>query len=82
MISIQVKFFGPVRDIVGADELTMSLPDQCTGEALLQTLMNRHPRLGEWSSSLRLAVNLEYAHIGRVLEDADEVSFIPPVSGG
>ena len=82
MMSVRVKFFGPLRDVVDADDLLLELPDHCTGEAAFDLLASRHPALKHWKESVRLAVNLEYKPFAEVLGPSDEVCFIPPVSGG
>jgi molybdopterin converting factor subunit 1 len=82
MNNITVKLFGPLRDIVGNNEVTMQLPVACTGESAFQMLAARYPGLQPWRSSVRLAVNLHYVEFQRELHAEDEVSFIPPVSGG
>lgn len=82
MINVHLKFFGPLRDIVDTDDLTIELPDQCTGEKAFDMLTALHPGLRGWKPSIRLAVNLEYRRLSHALRDDDEVCFIPPVSGG
>ncbi len=82
MISVTVKLFGPLRDIVPSDDVTVELPDQCTGEGAFAVLASLHPGLEEWRRSVRLAVNLEYREFGYRLKTGDEVCFVPPVSGG
>lgn len=82
MISVRVKFFGPLRDIVPQDDLTMELPDDCSGEAAFDQLVVLYPELGKWKQSVRLAVNLEYKQFVHGLHASDEVCFIPPISGG
>jgi sulfur-carrier protein len=82
MSDFSVKLFGPLRDIVGLDEVTLQLPVPCTGESAFQILAMRYPGLLPWKSSVRLAVNMEYVEFQRELRADDEVSFIPPVSGG
>lgn len=82
MISVHVKFFGPLRDIVQHEELTVELPSASTGEAAFEKLSEAYPELRRWKQSVRLAVNLEYVRFAHGLETGDEVSFIPPVSGG
>ncbi len=82
MIRIGVKFFGPLRDIVGVDETQMSVASPCTGEAAFEQLSAKHPAIKAWRSTVKVAVNLEYVEFHRVLHDGDELCFIPPVSGG
>jgi sulfur-carrier protein len=80
--SIRVKFFGPLKEIVGADELRLDVNTGCTGEAAFDQLAQRFPQLNEWKKSVRLAVNLEYTSFAEAVRDGDEICFIPPVSGG
>jgi len=82
MISVKVRFFGPLRDIARCEEQWMELPDTCTGEAAFERLATLYPGLGPWRQSVRLAVNLAYVQFSHGLKTGDEVSFIPPVSGG
>jgi len=71
-----------MREIVRSDEMEWELPDLSTGETAFASLSARYPDLHPWKRSVRLAVNLEYASFTQGLADGDEVSFIPPVSGG
>lgn len=82
MTSVTVKFFGPLRDIVQRDDLTLDLSDSCTGEDAFEKLAEDFPDLLKWKQSVRLALNLEYVRFSHGLKPGDEVSFIPPVSGG
>ena len=82
MISVNVKFFGPLRDVVLQDEMKVELPSASTGEEAFEKLSEAFPELRKWRQSVRLAVNLEYAQFTHGLKTGDEVSFIPPVSGG
>ncbi len=82
MNNIVVKLFGPVRDVVGAEELRIDLPASATGEAVFNQLCSRHPELLPWRSAVRLAVNLEYVQFDHHIHGGDEVCIIPPVSGG
>jgi len=82
MISVNVKFFGPLRDIVSHEEMMVELPPTSTGEEVFEQLSGTFPALQKWRESVRLAVNLEYVQFTHGLKTGDEVSFIPPVSGG
>jgi len=82
MHSVTALFFGPVRDIVGAEMLRLDVPAPFTGDAAFECLAGRFPRLRSWRGTLRLAVNREYAAFDSVLASGDEISFLPPVSGG
>ncbi|MCA8944192.1 MAG: molybdenum cofactor biosynthesis protein MoaE [Planctomycetes bacterium] len=79
-MNVTVRCFAMVRDLFGAGEFEVELPDGATLEVLRTKLAERAPDL------LRLplahAVNQEYCRTDRRLVDGDEVAFIPPISGG
>jgi molybdopterin converting factor subunit 1 len=79
---VRVVLFGPVRDIVGCSELSLDVGEPFTGNAAFETLAGRYPALRSWKGSTRFAVNREYAPFEQTVRSGDEVSFIPPVSGG
>ena len=79
---IRLRLFASVREIVGAGELSLEVPEGCTVGQLVQRLGEIHPRLQGLASSLLLAVNREYRPAEHPLQDGDEVGLIPPVSGG
>jgi molybdopterin converting factor subunit 1 len=82
MIHIQVKLFAIARDIVGADSVTLTLPENSLAEDALNSLFQHHPTLRQWREHLRVAVNREYSPTSTPLHDGDELAIIPPVSGG
>ena len=82
MPKVEVKFFGPLRDVVRKESLQIDVPLHATGEETFEVLASQFPDLRHWRASLRLAVNLEYVPFSTVLKSSDEISLIPPVSGG
>lgn len=81
-ISVRVRFFAGHRDIVGQAELPIALEAGATVGALWEILSARYPRLAGYTGRLLFAVNQQYAEPATLLAEGDEVSFIPPVSGG
>jgi len=79
---ITIRFFAAHRDIIGAAELAMDVPEGTTIGALWESLCERYPELRPATRSVLLAVNQEYAEPSLELNDGDEAAFIPPVSGG
>jgi molybdopterin converting factor subunit 1 len=82
MTKVNVKVFGPLRDILPTGEVNLTLKSPCTGESVLLQLIHEYPAVEAWKGSLRLAVNQEYTDLSHIINENDEVSFIPPVSGG
>ena len=79
---IKVKLFASFRDIVGAKEEDLTVPDGTTVQQLLENYIARFPQMAKFREHIILSVNRDYGAPARVLRDGDEVSFLPPVSGG
>lgn len=82
MPAVQIRFFAGHRDIVGQANLSLELPPSSTMGSLWALLCERYPRLSAYSGRVLFAVNQQFATATTELAEGDEVSFIPPVSGG
>ena len=80
-MKVKVLFFALGRELVGAEELEMTLPEGATMEVLIALINETRPRFRELPSYM-IAVNMVFADSGTVLTSGDEVAIIPPVSGG
>lgn len=81
-MTIKVEFYSILRDLVGAAELEVSIPEGATVADLLESLYASHPPLAEWNNRLLLAANLDYVERSHVLRPGEIVSVMPPVQGG
>jgi molybdopterin synthase catalytic subunit len=81
-MNVVVKLFGAVREAVGAKVLTVGLPEGCPVADLRAQLAREHPVFDQFGDRLAVSVNYEIAALDAVLQDGDEVAFLPPVSGG
>ena len=79
-MTLTVKFFASVREVVGVRTATIEAPDGSTVGSLWQSYVDTHPRLRGFG--VAYAVNQQYVGASHPLKDGDEVAFIPPVSGG
>lgn len=75
----KVLFFAHLRDAVGEEFLKMDVAGKTVGE-LKAELASRYdlPKL----DTVMTAVNEEFSQDEEVIQDGDEIAFIPPVSGG
>jgi molybdopterin synthase sulfur carrier subunit len=77
-----VRLFASLREATGSSELPLELPAGATAEDAWARLCAEHPALARRRPSLAVAVNRRYARFDEPLHDADELVFVPPVSGG
>ncbi len=79
---ITVRLFARLRDLAGAGELVVQVPDGSTVEAVWDVLVAAHPGVAAYRPSISAAVNEDYAKLTTRVAEGDEVAFLPPVSGG
>jgi molybdopterin synthase sulfur carrier subunit len=76
-MSITVKFFASLRERVGKAEASLDVPRGLSlNEIWRQTTDIPMP------ANTLCAVNMEYVDCHHIAQDADEVAFFPPVTGG
>jgi molybdopterin converting factor subunit 1 len=81
-VKVRVKLFASARQAVGHSSLEVDLPGGAT-VAGLQALLRDEPYQADLERlRLLVLVNSRYAKPDRVLQEGDEVAFIPPISGG
>ena len=82
MITVHVRLFAGLHQLVGERELEMQLPDGATIEHLRDKLGDLYPVVQAFLPTLVCAVDEEYVPPEHLLRDGDHVALIPPVSGG
>ena len=82
-IGVRVHLFARLRELCGGrPSMTVRLPAGADAGGCFELLVAEFPGLAGQRSSLAVAINEEYGSWETVLTDGDEVTFIPPVSGG
>ncbi len=79
---VNIRVFARLRDIIGVAELDRDVPTGTTAQRIWDDLVKDFPDISTYTGSISTAVNAEYAKMETVLNDGDEVAFLPPVSGG
>ena len=79
---VTVRLFARLRDIAGTAELARDVAPGATIGAVWRELTTEYPDLAQYERAISSAVNADYARMDRVLNDGDELAFLPPVSGG
>ena len=81
-MKVKVKFFAMLRERAGLADAIKEIEEGSTVSELWETLQQDYPKLAVPGIRLLYAVNQEYVTPDRVLEESDEIVFVPPVSGG
>jgi len=81
-VRVRARLFAVQRELAGTRELALELAPGATIDDAWAALVERFPALAPGRPFVRFARNGDYADASTVLDDGDEVAFIPPVSGG
>ena len=79
---VRVRLFASLRETAGTPEALLELAAGSTAEDAWGRLAGDFPALTPRRASLAVSVNRRYGRFDTVLQDGDELVFIPPVSGG
>ena len=82
MIAVRMLFFAHLQDVAGRREETLSLPEGATVRTAADALQARTPGFTALLDHIRVAVNAEFVGPETLLQDGDEVAWMPPMSGG
>jgi len=80
-IAVRVRFFARLRELAGNETEALQVPPGSRLQDVYETLRGKHAAL-PLRESVRAAHNQEFADWSTVVQDGDEVAFVPPVSGG
>ncbi|MFN2623106.1 MAG: MoaD/ThiS family protein [Chthoniobacterales bacterium] len=81
-MNVHVQFFSRLRDLVGAAEMDLEVPERTTAADLLEFIYVRTPALRNWDKSILVASGLDFVERDYVVKPDDEISIMPPVQGG
>lgn len=79
---IELLHFASFREAVGRDREARELAEGTRVRELWAALAEEVALFRRYPSAPPAAVNLEYVPADTVLQDGDEVAFLPPVAGG
>lgn len=81
-MKITLLYFAQLKDQLRRDREVLNLGNRASPEEVLHLLFPEAHKREAMKRHLRVAINSEYAGMGDLLHDGDEVIFIPPVAGG
>lgn len=81
-MEIEIRLFATLKDRVGSERISISLPEPADVESLVDAVVAEYPELAPALPTTLVAVNKAFAGPGTSVQPEDEVAFFPPVSGG
>ena len=81
-MKITIKLFAAYQEAYDRSELIWNFAKPVTVNEVLDRIIDEKPELKQWREVTRFGVNLQFVEEDTLLNDGDEVVFIPPVSGG
>ncbi len=82
MINVKVRLFAALKELIGKNQIDLSVPENSSVKDVVKTLGASYPEVKNILSISKFAVNMEYQDIEKRLSNGDEVTIIMPVSGG
>ena len=81
-MNVRVQFYAQLRDLAGAPELDVDLPDEATVGDLLAKIYEHTPTLRSRDKSILIGAGVEFVDRNHQLKPGEEISIMPPVQGG
>lgn len=82
LVRVKVLFFGMLRDIVGSAEEHIEVEEGARLGSIFERYAHQFPRLEQLAASIVLASNQQFSDRSAIVNEGDEIAFLPPVSGG
>jgi MoaE-MoaD fusion protein len=79
---IEVRLFARLRELVGAERMSLGLPEASTVADAVDALVDRHEDVAPLRATLHAAINRSHVSHDASLAEGDELALFPPVSGG
>jgi molybdopterin converting factor subunit 1 len=81
-MQVRVLYFASLRDAAGRTEEERRLPEGSRVSDLWEILSRDVPAFGRFPRMPAAAVNRIHTPGSAILQDGDEVAYLPPVAGG
>jgi len=81
---VKIRFFAVLKKIVGKDEVVLDVEKGTTLEQLLKRLEGDLPPLKQilQEGKILISVNQEVVEKHCLIQNGDEIAFLPPFAGG
>jgi molybdopterin converting factor small subunit len=84
-ITLKVKSFAVLREIIGNEQITLELPRKEEGITVADLrikILELYPEISAQKIPVGIAVNAKMVHDKSIINDFDEIALLPPISGG
>ena len=81
-MKVRVQFYAQLRELIGARELELELPQDATVRELLEKIYGQEPALRAHDKSILIGASLEFVDRNYKLNPGEEIAIMPPVQGG
>lgn len=85
-ITLKVKSFAILKDIIGTQQIILQLPRKQEGiitvAELRKRILDLYPEISAQRIAMGIAVNAVMANDKSIINDFDEIALLPPISGG
>ncbi|HEY1582633.1 MAG TPA: MoaD/ThiS family protein [Chthoniobacterales bacterium] len=81
-MQVKVQFFSQLKEVAGAPQVGLELPEGATVAELLAHLYRVHPALEKWDRNILIGVGVEFVDRNFVIRPEDAIAIMPPVQGG
>jgi molybdopterin converting factor small subunit len=84
-ITLKVKSFAVLREIIGKEQITLQLPRKEEGITVADLrikVLELYPEISAQKIPVGIAVNAKMVHDKSIINDFDEIALLPPISGG
>jgi len=81
---VKVKFFAVLKGLVGKEEVSVEIKEGTSLEQLIEQLKVDLPPLIDimQKGGILISVNQEVLEKDAIINDGDEIAFLPPFAGG
>ena len=79
---VRLKFFARYAELVGQDELRLTVPLPATVAEVVRRAREEIPGATAIPERPLVAVNLRHVQLDARVADGDEVALLPPLAGG
>ena len=81
-MKVRVQMFAQARELFGSDVVEVELPDAANVQVLRERLQTHCPEAAELVERASIAIDDQFAVAVDEVNEAQQISLIPPVSGG